>query len=973
MQRSKSELYKSRLLAQVSSSIDGMLQHFMEVMPASYFETNDEQTILQHLSAILLANTSGNQEQIALANQDATQQTFIHFGSYPGLLSNILNQLPHDKSIQLARAYTALDNELVIDIFDFDGHTSVNNERMMEIRSDKLAALESSKAKDALTFSLPALEKFVTRANTFYLQRFDIQTLVDHSKLVTKVQGSLDAISQITEVPDTSDLYYLAYAVGQIESTNLFTRVAHYLCALGCDIREAYVENFDLDTPEQTALVVLQIKLNISNSTSKETELLDTLSRDLNRLPYMDQSVLDLSFSNSDWPLALAETLIAICHVADQVLAVDSAVNLSRNSILKVALDNNSIALLICNAFCEKFRPNGLTKSEELLTQADKSINNLVAENKDALVLHHLVAIVRATLKSNVHFSARYALALRLSPDIFHSETRQKTAFGIFYIFGKAFDGFHVRFQDIARGGVRIVQPSNIEQYALEATRLFDEAYDLAFAQQLKNKDIPEGGSKGVILVKPQANKLRCGKSFVDGLLDLILDNEQLASNRVDHYPTKELIFLGPDENVTDDLIEWIFARASQRQYILPNAFMSSKPNAGINHKIYGVTSEGVKVFLHEGLKSIGINPATDKFSIKITGGPDGDVAGNLIKILQRDYGERAKILGIADGSGCVEDPAGLNLNELVRLANENLPVSSFDIDKLSDSGHRHSINEPGGVEARNTLHNRLETDVFIPAGGRPATINEKNYQNFLLPNGETSSKLIVEGANLFLTPQAREKLTEHGVLIVKDSSANKCGVICSSFEIAAGMMLDEKAFLDIKDIFVKEVIEKLQELALLEAKTLFREHYFHPETGLATLSMHLSSEIIKITDTLAQLIEDNKINKEGFNEELMKEFFPESLLKKAGEKPLSKLPLSYFVRAMASILASRIIYHEGIHYLESLHDERLTEHLVSYLQQEEKTGLLIRQLESSDLAGKKNIIEILKRGATGTALRWQG
>jgi NAD-specific glutamate dehydrogenase len=28
-------------------------------------------------------------------------------------------------------------------------------------------------------------------------------------------------------------------------------------------------------------------------------------------------------------------------------------------------------------------------------------------------------------------------------------------------------------------------------------SRLFDEAYSLSYAQQLKNKDIPEGGAKG--------------------------------------------------------------------------------------------------------------------------------------------------------------------------------------------------------------------------------------------------------------------------------------------------------------------------------------------------------------------------------------------------------------------------------------------------------------------------------------------
>ena len=33
--------------------------------------------------------------------------------------------------------------------------------------------------------------------------------------------------------------------------------------------------------------------------------------------------------------------------------------------------------------------------------------------------------------------------------------------------------------------------------------RHYNEAYNLAYAQQLKNKDIPEGGSKAVILMEP--------------------------------------------------------------------------------------------------------------------------------------------------------------------------------------------------------------------------------------------------------------------------------------------------------------------------------------------------------------------------------------------------------------------------------------------------------------------------------------
>ena len=63
---------------------------------------------------------------------------------------------------------------------------------------------------------------------------------------------------------------------------------------------------------------------------------------------------------------------------------------------------------------------------------------------------------------------------------------------------------------------------------------------------------------------------------------------------------------------------------------------------------------EGLEMFT---LRSVGIDPRTQSFTIKITGGPDGDVAGNEIRILHRDYGandinDNFKIVGISCKAG---------------------------------------------------------------------------------------------------------------------------------------------------------------------------------------------------------------------------------------------------------------------------------------------------------------------------------
>jgi glutamate dehydrogenase len=161
---------------------------------------------------------------------------------------------------------------------------------------------------------------------------------------------------------------------------------------------------------------------------------------------------------------------------------------------------------------------------------------------------------------------------------------------------------------------------------------------------------------------------------------------------------------------------------------------------------------------------------------------------------------------------------------------NESLSISEFDPNKLGPEGALHTVDNEEGIKARNSMHNRLVADAFIPAGGRPGTIDMSNYKNFLLPDGTPSSKLIVEGANLFITGEARQALfDEAGVVIIKDSSANKCGVITSSYEICASMLLSEDDFFRNKDQIVDEVLEKLRGLAKMEAEVLFREFEVEP------------------------------------------------------------------------------------------------------------------------------------------------
>jgi glutamate dehydrogenase len=557
----------------------------------------------------------------------------------------------------------------------------------------------------------------------------------------------------------------------------------------------------------------------------------------------------------------------------------------------------------------------------------------------------------------------------------------QTQPFGVFFVHGDCFDGFHNRFQNIARGGLRLVTPPSHEQCLAESSRIYDEVYGLSSAQELKNKDIPEGGSKAVVLVDVAraydgyvATRAAL-KFFTNSILDLIVTTGSTKGFMVDRLGVDEPIFLGPDEQVIAEDINWIIQQAGRRGYSVPAAFMSSKPKAGINHKTYGVTSEGVSVFLDVALRDSGIEPDKQPFTIKITGGPDGDVGGNLLRILIRDYGNNMRCVGIADGSGCVEDPKGLDHSELLRLFEGALPICDIDPKSLSEQGAVHGASTEEGVKMRNTMHNRVKADVFVPAGGRPNTMHEGNWEQFLDPTtGKPSSPLIVEGANIFITPGARQLLFDKaGVRIVKDSSANKCGVITSSFEICASMLLDEEEFLAIKDGVVKDVLKRLRELAQLEAELLFREYKNYPG-ALPHFSERISKSINRAYAAIRKKFADIQVGDAMYENLLplfLDEYLPRKLSEVAGNRVRDRIPVDYLRNAFGKILASKLLYREGIHFLESQPEDRLPDIAIRYMEEEKRVREFVGALEECNLndTEKTQIGKLLKQGGARSLL----
>ena len=963
-----------RIVEEMGQAAAHVVPEFLGSMPAAYFNDTDHESLITHLKAIVATETMGLPQQLMLRSESPTRYTFVNERSYPGQLAELLAQIPCTKPLRSAKVHTATDGRLVLDVFEFDDedpNVAAGATSSMEVEADLKSAMESVlPLLQAASVDVTAdeIQQHLRRAAPDYVRTVPPRRVACHVRLCRILGGTEDSTVEAEPGRDEGTTL-LTVGVSNADSRAMIQRIAQLLGSRGIDITRAHLDRFDHCAGSTVNLLSFVVRAPDGFLSAAKTWA--ELRRDLLRLRWLDRCVLDFSIDH-DWSLPAAEVLFALARLSHQVLASASPSAFSRDRILDCVVRHLALARGVVEVFLRRADPDAPLAVEEVRARCEavaRRMENEVDGEADRRIVETMLSVVAATLSTNLAVEPRYALAIRLTPD-FLSPDPKECPFATIFVSGVCFDGFHVRFRDIARGGVRVVRPLGHEQFTLESERLYDEVYGLAHAQNLKNKDIPEGGSKAVILVAPGAEVDRCGKAFASALLDLTVPVPEVRARVIGQPPDGELLFLGPDEGISDGLITWIVEHARRRGHPLPDTFMSSKPGAGINHKRYGVTSEGVTVFLDVALRSLGRDPHKEAFTITMTGGPDGDVAGNEIRILLREYGENARIVGVADGSGCAEDAGGLDHDELLRLVAAELPIRSFDPSRLGPGGRVVGTDEPGGAKLRNSLHNRLRADAFIPAGGRPDTIHGGNWQDFLDAEGKPLCPLIVEGANLFISPDAREALFRHGVLIVKDSSANKCGVICSSLEVLASMLLSETEFLEIKDTLVREIIIKLRELARREADVLFRERVHKAEVPLPELSDRVSRTIIKAADAATEalrMLSERDEDREALRD-LVLQHLPPILRDTVGPRIFERAPSEYLYRTCAAELASRIVYREGLSYFETMPSSDVARVAVEYLHQERRVRDLAREVEDSSLPERELIAALLREGGAETA-----
>lgn len=259
--------------------------------------------------------------------------------------------------------------------------------------------------------------------------------------------------------------------------------------------------------------------------------------------------------------------------------------------------------------------------------------------------------------------------------------------------------------------------------------------------------NLPYGGGKGGVICNPKEMSL--------GELERLSRGYFRAISRI----------IGPewdipagDVNTSGREMAWFMDEYSRlRGHNVLGAVTGKPLSIGGSEGRVEATGKGVSVVGREAARVLGME--LGKTRVVVQG--MGNVGFYSAKFMQ-ELG--CKVLGISDSKEGIYSPTGINLDHAAEYKEKNGSLVGFT----------------GGVAVPNGELLEKECDILIPAA-LENQITSKNAERI-------KAKLILEGANGPVTPEADEVLHQRGTMVVPDIIANAGGVIVSYFEWVQNM-----------------------------------------------------------------------------------------------------------------------------------------------------------------------------------------
>lgn len=530
---------------------------------------------------------------------------------------------------------------------------------------------------------------------------------------------------------------------------------------------------------------------------------------------------------------------------------------ISEQALSATLLHQSALARTLVSLFHARFSPEQHDAEQQkqleaqLLTQLDE-VHSLTEDR----AIRQYLALIKATLRTNFYQlkdeQPKSYISFKLAPEQVPLMPLPCPRFEIF-VYSPQVEGVHLRGGKVARGGLR---------WSDREEDFRTEVLGLVKAQQVKNAVIVPVGAKGGFVARRLhdgmsreewlAEGVASYRTFISALLDItdnLKDNIVVPPARVVRHDADDTYLVVAADKGTATFSDIANEIANDYGFWLGDAFASGGSN-GYDHKKMGITARGAWVSVERHFRELGINTATDPFSVLAIGDMSGDVFGNGMLL-----SDQIKLVAAFNHLHIFIDPTpntAASFAERQRLF--DLPRSSwtdYDAGLISEGGgvfdrRAKSIvltpqikaltglteNEVTPTELLSAL---LKSPIDLIWNGGIGTyvkasdeshdeVGDKANDGLRVDACDLRARVVGEGGNLGLTQRGRMEFAATGGRLNTDFIDNAGGVDCSDHEVNIKILLSQ--VVDNGDMTDKQRNRLLEEMTHSVAELVLENNY---------------------------------------------------------------------------------------------------------------------------------------------------
>jgi glutamate dehydrogenase len=512
------------------------------------------------------------------------------------------------------------------------------------------------------------------------------------------------------------------------------------------------------------------------------------------------------------------------------------------------------IARLLVRLFETRFSPRleageqqRTRLSEELVERITGLLDGVESLDQDRILRSYLT-LIKATLRTSFFQRGpdqrpKSYVAFKLDPQAIPDLPQPRPKYEIF-VYSPRFEGVHLRFGAVARGGLR---------WSDRREDFRTEILGLVKAQMVKNAVIVPVGAKGGFVLKQKPGDrdeaVGCYRLFITALLDVtdnILSGKIVPPRDVVRHDADDPYLVVAADKGTATFSDIANEISVAKDFWLGDAFASGG-SAGYDHKKMGITARGAWESVKKHFRDMGTDTQAQDFTVVGVGDMSGDVFGNGMLL-----SEHIRLVAAFDHRHIFLDPspdAATSYAERRRLF--GLPRSSwadYETSLISEGGGvfpRTAKSIPISPQIRAALDlgdattlspaELMKAILLAPVdllwnGGigtyvkasteTHADVGDKTNDAIRVNGRDLRVKVVGEGGNLGLTQRGRVEFARAGGRIFTDFIDNTAGVDCSDHEVnikilLGGAVTDGELTMPDRDELLAAMTDEVAELVL--------------------------------------------------------------------------------------------------------------------------------------------------------------